>query len=79
LSAPTQPAQHRRTSASVGITVAGAIGGGVGGQLLTAVLPMLANSSAGVEIAALASQAIGGGIAGAIVTAVIGALKNNVA
>jgi hypothetical protein len=51
---------------AAGNTIAGTIGGGVGGQILTALLPMLANASSTVDIASLASQAVGGGVAGAI-------------
>jgi hypothetical protein len=59
-----------------GNTIAGAIGGVAGGQLLTALIPMLAGAGTNVDIGALAGQAVGGGIAGAIVAAVVGVIKN---
>ena len=59
----------------MGNTVAGAIGGGVGGQILSAIVPMLANAKTSVDVGALVSQAAGGGIAGAILTAFIGSAK----
>jgi hypothetical protein len=61
---------------TLGNTIAGAIGGVGGGQILTPLIPMLADTGGNVDIAALASQAVGGGIAGAIVAAVVGLIKN---
>jgi hypothetical protein len=52
------------------------VGGGVGGQILAAVLPMLANYANSVDIAAIASNAVGGGVAGAVVAGVVGLIKN---
>jgi hypothetical protein len=64
------------TLGTPGNTIAGAIGGVAGGQLLTALIPMMAGVSNNVDIGALASQAVGGGVAGAIVAAVVGLIKN---
>jgi hypothetical protein len=64
---------------TTGNTIAGAIGGGVGGQILTALVPMLSGAAGNVDIGALAGQAVGGGVAGAIVTAIIGLIKNKLA
>jgi hypothetical protein len=58
----------------IGNTIAGAIGGGVGGQLLTMVLPMLQNGH--LDAGAIAGQLVGGGVAGGILTAIVGAVKN---
>jgi hypothetical protein len=57
-----------------GNTIAGAIGGGVGCQILTAFIPML--TSGNMDVGAIIGQIVGGGVAGAIVTAIIGAIKN---
>src|SRR5262245_66400620 len=62
-----------------GNTIAGAIGGGVGGQILTALLPMLSSAAGSVDVATLLGQAVGGGIAAAVVTAVVGLIKNKMA
>jgi hypothetical protein len=48
----------------------------VGGQILAALVPMLANAGTTVDVGALVGQAVGGGAAGAILTAVIGLIKN---
>ena len=64
---------------ALGNTIAGAVGGVCGDQLLTAPIPMMAGGGNNVDIGTLASQAIGGGVAGAIVAAVVGLIKNKMA
>jgi hypothetical protein len=64
---------------TLGNTIAGAVGGVGGGQLLSALIPMLAGAGNNVDIGALASQAVGGGVAGAIVAAIVGLIKNKMA
>jgi hypothetical protein len=56
-----------------------ALGGVGGGQLLSALIPMMAGVGNNVDIGALASQAVGGGVAGAIVAAIVGLIKNKMA
>jgi hypothetical protein len=63
----------------IGNTIAGALGGVGGGQLLTALLPVLAGTAGNVDIGSVLGQAVGGGIAGAIVTFVVGLIKNAMA
>jgi hypothetical protein len=43
-----------------GNTIAGAVGGVGGGQLLSALIPMMAGAGNNLDIGALASQAVGG-------------------
>jgi hypothetical protein len=64
---------------TIGNTIAGAIGGAGGGQILTALLPMLAGAGGTVDIGAVLGQAVGGAVAGAIVTVVVGMVKNMMA
>ena len=64
---------------TLGNTIAGAVGGVGGGQLLSALIPMMAGAGNNVDIGALASQAVGGGVAGAIVAGVVGLIKNKMA
>ena len=64
---------------TLGNTIAGALGGVGGGQILTALLPMLAGAADKVDIGAIVGQAVGGGVAGAIVTFVVGLIKNAMA
>jgi hypothetical protein len=60
-----------------GNTIAGALGGVGGGQILTALLPMLAGTE-NVDIAII-GQAVSGGVAGAIVTIIVASIKNTMA
>ncbi len=60
-----------------GDTIAGAIGGIGGGQILSAIIPALAGGAeGGLDIGAIIGQIIGGGAGGAILTAVVGLIKN---
>jgi uncharacterized membrane protein YeaQ/YmgE (transglycosylase-associated protein family) len=62
----------------IGNIVAGLVGGGVLGQIITLLLPaiMAAAQSGNLSIGGIISQAIAGGAGGAILTAIIGAIKN---
>jgi hypothetical protein len=62
----------------LGNTIAGALGGVGGGQLLQAAVPALA-ATGGADIGAILGQAVGGGVAGAIVTFLVGLVKNMMA
>jgi len=66
---------------TIGNIVAGLVGGGVLGQIVTLLLPsvMAAAESGNLSIGGVVSQAIAGGAGGAILTAVIGAIKNRAA
>ena len=64
---------------TLGNTIAGAIGGAGGGQILTALLPMLAGTGGNVDIGSVIGPAAGGGVAGAILTIVVGLIKNTMA
>jgi hypothetical protein len=59
-------------------TISGAIGGGIGGQILQSLIPALggAAASGGFDIAVFAGQLAGGGVTGAIVTVAVGLIKN---
>jgi hypothetical protein len=63
------PAGNRR----LGNTIAGAIGGGAGGQALQALIPALALAAGNIDIGSLISQV------GAILTAIVGVVKNRTA
>jgi hypothetical protein len=66
---------------TVGNLVAGLVGGGVLGQIVTLLLPsvMAAAESGNFSIGGVISQAVAGGAGGAILTAIIGAIKNKAA
>lgn len=58
----------------LGNTIAGAIGGGIGGQLLRLLLPALASGN--TDPLPIVVQLACGGAAGAILTAIAGVVKN---
>src|SRR5882757_11305050 len=60
-----------------GNTIAGALGGIGGGQLLQALIPALAGASGGgLDVGSIVGQLVGGGASGAILTAIVGLVKN---
>jgi len=63
---------------TIGNIVAGLVGGGVLGQIVTLILPSLvaAAQTGNFSIGSIVSQAIAGGAGGAMLTAIIGAIKN---
>jgi hypothetical protein len=65
----------------IGNIISGLVGGGVLGQVLTALLPsiMAAAQAGNLSIGGIISHAIAGGAGGAILTAIIGAIKNKAA
>ena len=62
----------------IGNIIAGLVGGGVLGQIVTLALPsvMAAAQSGNLSVGGVTSQLIAGGAGGAILTAIIGAIKN---
>jgi hypothetical protein len=61
----------------LGNSIAGIVGGGVGGQLLTMLIPALqsAASGGGMDIGSIVGQVAGGGVGGAIVMIIVGLIK----
>jgi hypothetical protein len=63
------------TLGATGNTIAGAIGGVAGVQLLAQVIPALANTAGNVDVGALVGQIVGGGVGGAIFAVLAGLTK----
>jgi hypothetical protein len=62
---------------TAGNTIAGALGGLGGGQLLDLLIPTLQGATGGgADLGSVIGQLVGGGAGGAILTAIIGAIKN---
>jgi len=63
---------------TMGNTIAGLVGGGVLGQIITLIWPSVVASiqSGHFDAGSLITQVVGGGAGGAILTAIIGAIKN---
>jgi uncharacterized membrane protein YeaQ/YmgE (transglycosylase-associated protein family) len=66
---------------TIGNTIAGLVGGGVLGQLVTLLMPAVAAAaqSGNLSIGGVITQLVSGGAGGAILTAIIGAIKNRAA
>jgi uncharacterized membrane protein YeaQ/YmgE (transglycosylase-associated protein family) len=60
----------------LGNTIAGIVGGGLGGLVLVKLMGGAMATGGGLDVAALIEQIIGGGLGGAIVTALVGVIKN---
>jgi hypothetical protein len=63
---------------TMGNVIAGLVGGGVLGQIVTLMLPSVvaAAQSGNLSIGGIVSHAVAGGAGGAILTALVGAIKN---
>ena len=62
---------------NLGNTIAGAIGGVGGGQILQVLIPAIANAAGGgVDPGAIVGQIVGGGAGGAILTIIAGLVKD---
>lgn len=58
---------------TLGNSLAGIVGGGIGGQILTAVLGM--SSRGGLDIGSIITQVVGGGVGGGVLLAIVGVVK----
>jgi hypothetical protein len=64
----------------IGNTIAGAIGGVGGGQLLQVAIPAIAAAAGGnLDVGAIIGQIVGGGAGGAILTVIVGLVKSMMA
>jgi hypothetical protein len=63
------------TLGAIGNTIAGAIGGVAGVQLLAQAVPALANTAGNVDVGALVGQIVGGGVGGAVFAVLAGLTK----
>ena len=63
---------------TVGNIIAGLVGGGVLGQIISAVWPTVAASlqSGNFDVGSIVTQIIGGGVGGAVLQIIVGAIKN---
>ena len=59
-------------------SVAGIVGGGIGGQILSAVLGTAAGGG-GMDIGGIISNVAGGGVGGAILLVIVGVIKKMMA
>lgn len=63
---------------TLGNTIAGLVGGGVLGQIITLVWPTVVASiqNGNFDVGSILAQVVGGGAGGALLTAIVGTIKN---
>src|SRR5882762_581194 len=64
---------------TLGNSIAGIVGGGVGGTLLQMVMGTAATSGGGLDLQSILANVAGGGVGGAILMAIVGIIKNQMA
>jgi hypothetical protein len=72
-------AMKENSLGTAGNSIAGIIGGGLGGTLLQAVMGSAAVGGGSLDLSTILSNVAGGGVGGAILMAVIGLIKNAMA
>ena len=63
----------------VGNSIAGILGGGLGGTLLQTIMGSAASGGADMDMSTILSNVAGGGVGGAVLMAVVGIAKNMMA
>ena len=63
----------------VGNSIAGVLGGGIGGTILQAVMGAQAAGGGGMDMTSILSNVGGGGVGGAVLMIVVGMIKNMMA
>jgi uncharacterized membrane protein YeaQ/YmgE (transglycosylase-associated protein family) len=69
-------AMKENSLGTVGNSIAGIVGGGLGGTLLQMVMGGAATGGGSMDLTSILSNVAGGGVGGAILMAVIGLIKN---
>ena len=64
---------------AIGNTIAGAIGGVAGGQMVVVLLDLIGVAGGGLSAASIIGPLVGGGAAGAILTMVVSVFKSRMA
>ena len=72
-------AMKENSFGTVGNSIAGIVGGGLGGTLLQSVFGGAAAGGGSLDLTTILSNVAGGGVGGAILMAVIGIIKNKMA
>ena len=72
-------AMKENSLGTLGNSIAGIVGGGLGGTLLQMVMGSAATGSGSMDLTSILSSVAGGGVGGAILMAIIGIIKNKMA
>lgn len=66
-------AMKEKSLGTLGNSIAGIVGGGIGGQILSSVLGM--GGGGGMDIGSIVSQIAGGGVGGGVLMLIVGVVK----
>ena len=72
-------AMQEKSLGAVGNSIAGIVGGGIGGTILQMVMGTAAAGGGGLDLQSILANVGGGGVGGAVLMAVIGIIKNAMA
>jgi len=72
-------AMKENSLGTLGNSIAGIVGGGLGGTVLQMVLGSAAAGGGSMDLTSILSNVAGGGVGGAILMAIIGIIKNKMA
>src|SRR5499427_4826784 len=72
-------AMKENSLGTLGNSIAGIVGGGLGGTILQMVIGSAATSGGSMDLTSILSNVAGGGVGGAILMAIIGIIKNKMA
>jgi uncharacterized membrane protein YeaQ/YmgE (transglycosylase-associated protein family) len=72
-------AMKENSLGTIGNSIAGIVGGGLGGTLLQTVMGTAAAGGGSLDLTTILSNVAGGGVGGAILMAVVGIIKNKMA
>jgi len=72
-------AMKENSLGTAGNSIAGIVGGGLGGALLQSVMGGAAAGGGGLDLQSILTNVGGGGVGGAILMAVVGIIKNKMA
>ena len=72
-------AMKENSLGTMGNSIAGIVGGGLGGTLLQTVMGTAAAGGGSLDLTTILSNVAGGGVGGAILMAVVGIIKNKMA
>ena len=72
-------AMKEKSLGGIGNSIAGIVGGGLGGTILQMVMGTAATSGGGLDLQSILANVAGGGVGGAILMVIVGLIKNAMA
>src|SRR6266516_4069069 len=72
-------AMKENSLGAIGNSIAGIVGGGLGGTILQTVMETAAAGGGGLDLQSILANVGGGGVGGAILMAIVGIIKNQMA